>query len=134
MLTNSATDTATIVPSRCPRCCSLTPSIAATANNLDRHWSQANTGTAVDIRVNANQALVNAINDGGQAIGNPTIFGATQAVAFTFSTTGATQRNNSGLILNATGGTSTAPTSFVRVLYQTTGTGQVVVPTTANVL
>ncbi|WP_114970170.1 multicopper oxidase domain-containing protein [Rhodoferax ferrireducens] len=125
---NSATDTDTIIPAL--PVLTLRDNFNRTnANNLGAGWSQAGTGGAVDLRVNNNQVLVNATNDGGQAIWNATSFGATQMAAFTFANG---TINNSALILKATGGTTTSPQSFVRVLYQTANGGQVVVQTTAN--
>jgi uncharacterized repeat protein (TIGR01451 family) len=122
---NSATDTTTITAAF-----GLLDNFnRANVNNLGANWSQANTGTNVDIRVNSNQAVANQTNDGGQAIWNPTVFGASQAAAFTFANTTV---NNAALILKASGGTATAPTNFVRVRYQTGGGGQVLVQTTAN--
>ena len=40
--------------------------------------------------------------------------------------------SGSALMLKATGGTANSPTSFIRVVYQTTPTGQVIVSTTTN--
>ena len=102
------------------------------ANNLGGNWSQANTGANVDLRVNGNQALANQTNDGGQAIWNPTTFGANQGAAMTLTGSNNAARNNSALILKANGGTTTAPANFVRVRYQTNNGGQVNVATTTN--
>ncbi len=100
----------------------------ANANNLGGNWSQANSGTNVDLRVNGNQALANQTNDGGQAIWSPTAFGASQGAAMAMAGT----NSNSALILKANGGTTTAPLNFVRVRYQTGSGGQVIVATTTN--
>ena len=79
----------------------------ADANNLGTNWSQAGTGTGVDIRVSTNQAYVSATNDGGQAIWNAATFGASQAAAYTF--VGSTGRFESSLLLKASGGTANSP-------------------------
>src|SRR5262249_20303997 len=59
--------------------------------------------------------------------GNP--FGARQAAAFTFASA---PTNNTGLVLKATGGTATAPTSYVRVRYTTAAGGTITIATTTN--
>jgi hypothetical protein len=98
----------------------------ANASNLGANWSPSS-GTQA-IRVNNNQAWANSA---GQAIWNvpSTGFGANQGAAFTFANTTV---NNAALFLKATGGTATAPASYIRVQYQTTNGGQVVVATTVD--
>ena len=95
----------------------------ANANNLGANWSPSSGNQA--IRVNDNQAIANAT---GQAIwNNPTAgFGTAQAAAFTFVNITV---NNAALILKASGGTATAPASYIQVLYNA---GQVTVATTVN--
>jgi uncharacterized repeat protein (TIGR01451 family) len=128
---NTATDTDQLPPPPLPSVPVLDTFNRPNSNNLGVNWSQANGGFAVDLRVNASQAFVNATNDGGQAIWNASSFGATQAAAFTFASL-ASQRNNAALILKATLGTTTSPARYVRVLYQTASGGRVVVQTTTN--
>ncbi len=69
----------------------------------------------VSIRVNANQAAVTVL---GQGVWSPTIFGTKQGAAFTFA-------NNpdvsDALMLKATGGTTASPSTFLQVLYQSSG-------------
>ncbi|MFO1467946.1 MAG: choice-of-anchor D domain-containing protein [Steroidobacteraceae bacterium] len=98
------------------------------ANNLGASWSQSNTGTNVDLRVNGNQVLANQTNDGGQAIWNQVVFGVNQGAATAMSG----NNNSSALVLKANGGSTTSPVNFVRVRYQTGNGGQVVVATTTN--
>ncbi|HST09947.1 MAG TPA: hypothetical protein VLL05_06205, partial [Terriglobales bacterium] len=59
--------------------------------------------------------------------GNP--FGSRQAAAFTFA---GNPVSNTGLVLKATLGTATAPTSYVRVRYTTGGGGTITIATTTN--
>ncbi|MCJ7712290.1 MAG: hypothetical protein MUQ32_15835 [Chloroflexi bacterium] len=127
---NSATDTDTIVipPPPLPTLGLLDGFNRTNANNLGSSWNQANSGTNVDLRVNANQAFANQTNDGGQAIWNPTVFAANQGAAMAM----AGSNNNSALILKANGGSTTAPANFIRVRYQTGSGGQVIVATTVN--
>ncbi len=127
---NSASDGDTVVLPL-PALTGLDNFNRANANNLGTNWSQANTGTNVDLRVNANQAVANQTNDGGQAIwNNPTAgYGSKQGAAFTFANT---TLNNSALILKATGGTAAAPSTFLRVRYSTGSGGQVIVQRTTN--
>ncbi len=89
-------------------------------------WSQAGAPTSA-LRVNTNQAFANLA---GQAIwNNPTAgFGANQGAGFTMVNI----VSGSALMLKATGGTANSPTSFIRVVYQTTPTSQVIVSTTTN--
>ncbi|MEO8357146.1 MAG: multicopper oxidase family protein [Chloroflexota bacterium] len=101
----------------------------ANANNLGANWNQANSGTNVDLRVNNNQVVANQTNDRGQAIWNVTTFGNKQAAAFTFANT---TLNNSAVILKATGANITAPTSFIRVRYESGSGGRVRVTVTTN--
>jgi hypothetical protein len=101
----------------------------ADSNNLGSNWSQANSGSSVDLRVNSNQAFANQTNDGGQAVWNAAVFGANQGAAFTF---GNNLVNNAALILKASGGTTVAPANFIRVRYQSTGGTSVLVQTTTN--
>lgn len=123
---NSATDTSSILAYQFSL---LDDFNRADANNLGANWSQANTGTNVDLRVSNNQVLANQTNDGGQAIWNPSVFGANQGASLTFANT---TLNNNALILKANGGTLPAATNFIRVRYQTGGGGQVLVQTTTN--
>ncbi|NUQ84072.1 MAG: DUF11 domain-containing protein [Anaerolineales bacterium] len=123
---NSATDTTDILAYQFPL---LDDFNRANANNLGANWSQANTGLKVDLRVNNNQAVANQVNDRGQAIWNASVFGANQGASFTFANN---TRHNAALILKASGGTVTAPSNFIRVRFQTTGGGRILVQTTTN--
>ncbi|HMN30230.1 MAG TPA: hypothetical protein PKE45_18905, partial [Caldilineaceae bacterium] len=134
---NSATDTDTINPGL-PVLAVLDNFDRANANTLNNgsNWSQAVVAGASSIRVNNNQALCGGgallcTLLPGQAIwNNPTGgFGASQGAALTFA--GATF-DNVALFLKASGGTANLPANFIRVRYQTSGGGQVVVATTAN--
>ena len=100
----------------------------ANANTLGGNWSQLSLLGIAAIRVNANQAFANAA---GAAVWNVPSggFGANQAAAFTFANT---TLNNSALVLKATGGVATIPANFVRVQYQTSGGGQIVVETSTT--
>jgi hypothetical protein len=90
----------------------------ATIGILDQTGGNPSTGVAFTLT-------------GGNAFwagtGNP--FGARQAAAFTFV---GTPTNNTGLALKATGGTATAPTSYVRVRYTTAAGGTITIATTTN--
>ena len=70
---------------------------------------------------------------GGSAYWNATTFGANQAASYLFDNT-LTPALLPGysLILKATGGTATAPTSFIRVSYSPAGGGTITVATTTN--
>jgi hypothetical protein len=135
---NSATDTDTIVSTAppLPALTLLDNFNRANANTLNNgtHWGQLVLAGSAAIRVNANQALCNgallcALS--GQAIWNtpPTGFSSRQGAAFTFANTPAT---GTALVLKATGGSVALPTSFIRVRYETTAGGRVVVATTTN--
>jgi uncharacterized repeat protein (TIGR01451 family) len=127
---NSATDSDTIAPA-IPTLAILDTFDRANANTLGGNWSQVTIGGAAAIRVNANQAscptgLTCLIP--GQAIWNVPAagFGNRQGAAFTFANAPV---NGTALILKATGGSASLPTSFIRVMV--TGT-TVVVATTTN--
>ncbi|MBX0329237.1 hypothetical protein K2Z83_16305 [Oscillochloris sp. ZM17-4] len=91
---------------------------------LGNNWSQPNS----NLRVNNQQASANST---GQAIWNGTgsNFGATQGAAFTFASTPAT---GTALYMKASSGSSSSPSRFIRVRYETNSGGQVVVATTIN--
>ena len=126
---NSATDTDTILTVSAPALTLLDNFNRANSNNLGANWSQAATGSNVDIRVNNNQAFVNETNNGGRAIWNSSIFGAQQGAAFTFANN---NRDGSSLILKASGGTLINPTNFIRVRFETTNGGRIRVATTTS--
>jgi hypothetical protein len=100
------------------------------ANTLNNgsNWSQPILFGNASIRVNSNQAFAAVL---GWAMWNsPTAgFGAQQGAAFTFASS---TLNNSALLLKASGGSATTPQNYIRVQYQTTGGGQVVIGTTTN--
>jgi uncharacterized repeat protein (TIGR01451 family) len=101
----------------------------ANATTLGANWSQTS-GTGTVIRLNGNQANCSLANNCllGAAIWNgaTNIFGTKQGVAFTFTSTPV---GTTSLYLKASGGTASAPASFIRVRY--TGT-QIIVETTTN--
>jgi hypothetical protein len=96
-------------------------------------WSQAN----ANIRINNTQAFANSA---GKAIWNGTlgggpVFGAKQSASFSFVQTNgnpAAPITGTSLLLKVTNGvgTTTNPASYIRVQYQTTNGGQVLVQTT----
>jgi hypothetical protein len=100
----------------------------ANANTLGGSWNQATLFGLASIRVNTNQAF--AILP-GQANWNVTTFGTKQGAAFTFATAPAT---GASLLLKVANGAGSAtnPASYIRVQYQTTGGGQVLVESTTN--
>ncbi len=91
-------------------------------------WS-ATTAFLTVIRVNGNQAncavLGNCVTGTALWNGTTNLFGAKQGAAFTITATPLSTR----LLLKASGGTPSAPTSFIRVSYNGT---QAVVETTTN--
>ena len=100
----------------------------ANANTLGASWNQVVVPIlGASIRVNANQAFAALL---GQA-NRTTTYGAKQGAAFTFATAPLT---GSSLLLKVTngGGSNANPASYIRVQYQTTGGGQVLVQTTTN--
>jgi hypothetical protein len=99
----------------------------ANANSLGGNWNQVTLGGA-SIRVNSNQAYALLA---GQANWSASSFGNKQGAAFTFVTTPAT---GASLLLKVTNGAGSAnnPANYLRVQYQTTGGGQVLVQRTTN--
>jgi hypothetical protein len=126
---NSATDTDTITTVSAPTLALLDNFNRGNSNNLGSNWRQSNSGNNVDIRVNNNQAFVNQTNDGGRAIWNSPIFGAQQGAAFTFANN---NRDNSALILKASGGSVPSPNNYIRVRFETGGGGRIRVATTTS--
>jgi uncharacterized repeat protein (TIGR01451 family) len=133
---NSATDTDTFVPAL-PAWAILDTFNRANANTLNNgtRWSQTVVLGTAAIRVNANQAFCTGLLCPtalpGQAIWNlPTAgFGNRQGAGFTFANAPV---NGTALLLKAGGGSAATPARFIRVLYNPTGTGSVVVATTTN--
>ena len=126
---NSATDSDTIVPAALPL-----PTLAvldsfnrANANTLGGSWNQVTLLGAAAIRVNANRAF--AILP-GQA-NRTTTYGAKQGAAFTFATTPLT---GSSLLLKVTNGagSNNNPARYIRVQYQTTAGGRLLIQSTTN--
>ena len=100
----------------------------ANSNTLGGNWSQVTLFGLASIRVNANQAFAALLGAATWNVPNGG-FAATQSASFTFANT---TLDNAALVLKATGGSANIPANFVRVQYQTTGGGQVVVATTTN--
>ncbi len=134
---NSATDTDTIVVA-VPPLNLLDTFNRANATTLGGNWSQVVLGGAAGIRVNTSQAFCPATGIAclipGQAIWNGTTFGGPtfgnrQGAAFTFASAPV---NGTALYLKASGGSAALPLSFIRVLYNPSGTGNVVVATTTT--
>jgi uncharacterized repeat protein (TIGR01451 family) len=98
------------------------------ANNLGANWAQVAFGAFRAIRANTNQAYALLA---GQAMWNGTspTFGPKQGAQITFSNA---ILSNTSLILKASGGSSASPSKFIRVRYQTTNGGRIVVSTTLN--
>ena len=104
----------------------------ANANSLGASWSQANTGAAIDLRVNGNQVIANQLNDGAFAIWNSPIFGPNQAASIQLTSNTSGNRDESSLILKANGGTTANPTNYIRVRFDTQGTDGIYVEATTN--
>ncbi len=124
---NSATDTDTIAVLR-PTLAVLDNFNRGNATNLGTNWSQPNN----NIRLNSNNAQENTGTTGFAYWNVPTVgFGTKQGAAFTLAngTIVGTGTNANSLILKATGGTATAPASYIRVRLTST---TVVVETTTN--
>ncbi len=129
---NTATDTDTVI---------VLPSLAvldnfnrANANTLGANWSQATLLGAAAIRVNTNQAFALLP---GQANWSAATFGAKQGAAITFVQNAGSPTapvSGSSLLLKVTNGAGSAanPANYIRVQYQTTGGGRVLVQTTTN--
>jgi hypothetical protein len=100
----------------------------ANAASLGSNWSQNSFAGLAAVMVNNQQALA-VLNGAYSAIWNSSVFGAGQGAAFTFANT---TTANAALILKATGGSGGSRANYVRVQYQTTGGGRVVVATTTN--
>jgi hypothetical protein len=83
----------------------------------------------IGIAGNAAATLTGGVSFFNGTLGTGPTYGTRQAAAFTFAST---PSNNGGLFLKATGGTATAPTSYVRVRYTTAGGGTVTIATTTN--
>ncbi len=102
----------------------------ANAATLGANWSQTTAANSV-IRVNTNQANCALVGNctNGTAIWNgaTNVFGPKQGAAITL----ATAPGASALLLKASGGSASAPASFIRVRYALAG-GSVIVETTAN--
>ncbi len=105
----------------------------ANANNLGGNWYQVTILGAAAIRVNANQAYALLP---GQAT-RTAAFGAKQGASFVFAQNAGqptTTLTGSSLVLKATNGagTNANPANYLRVQYQTTGGGLVLVQSTTN--
>ena len=124
---NSATDTDTVILPL-PTIAVLDTFNRANANTLGGNWNQATLLGLASIRVNTNQAF--AILP-GQTNWNATTFGAKQGAAFTFATAPATGASLLLKVANGAGSNNN-PASYIRVQYQTTGGGQVLVESTTN--
>ena len=98
------------------------------AFTLGTNWSQIVLGGQAALRTNTNQAA-SVLSFGNYAYWNAPALGSTQGAAFTLANSPV---NGSSLILKATGGSATAPQSFIRVRTVTTNPGSVVVETTSN--
>ena len=101
----------------------------ANGNTLGGNWSQIVLFGNAAIRVNSNQAFDLLLPGAAYWNGSGNNLGATQAAAFTFANT---TLNNAALVLKASGGSASIPANFIRVQYQTTGGGRIVVQTTTN--
>jgi hypothetical protein len=101
----------------------------ANGNTLGGNWSQIVFFGNAAIRVNSNQAVDLLLPGAAYWNGSGNNLGATQAAAFTFANT---TLNNAALVLKASGGGASIPANFIRVQYQTTGGGRIVVQTTTN--
>jgi uncharacterized repeat protein (TIGR01451 family) len=123
---NSATDSDTITVPALPTLLLLDNFNRANATNLGTSWSQPNN----NIRLNSNQANENT-GTTGFAYWNGTnpSFGSKQGAALAIANS---TLNADSLILKASGGTAAAPLNYIRVQYQTTNNGQLVIATTTN--
>jgi hypothetical protein len=99
------------------------------SNTLGGNWSQVVLFGNAAIRVNSNQAVDLLLPGAAYWNGSGNNFGANQAAAFTFANT---TLNNAALVLKASGGSASIPANFIRVQYQTTSGGRIVVQTTTN--
>ncbi|MGZ5287960.1 MAG: SdrD B-like domain-containing protein [Actinomycetota bacterium] len=125
----SAPDTDLVLP---PTLALLDNFNRANANGLGANWSQANTGAAIDLRVNGNQVVANQLNDGGMAIWNAPVFASDQAASIQLTSNTSGNRDETSLILKANGGTAASPVNYIRVRFDTQGTDGVYVETTTN--
>ncbi|MGZ5318966.1 MAG: DUF11 domain-containing protein, partial [Actinomycetota bacterium] len=125
----SAPDTDLVLP---PTLALLDNFNRANANSLGANWSQANTGAAIDLRVNGNQVVANQLNDGGMAIWNAPVFASDQAASIQLTSNTSGNRDETSLILKANGGTAASPVNYIRVRFDTQGTDGVYVETTTN--
>jgi uncharacterized repeat protein (TIGR01451 family) len=101
----------------------------ANANTLGANWSQLAVAGNAAIRINSNQAFA---NNAGNAYWNlpPSGFGAKQGASFNFANA---PLNNTSLILKASGPVVLGVASnYIRVMYQTSNGGQIVITTTTN--
>ncbi len=99
------------------------------AITLGSNWSQLSVPIlGASIRTNNNQALASVL---GQAIWNgpSSAYGTAQGAAFTIANT---TLNGDALILKASGGSTTLPSTYIRVRYSSGSGGQVIVETTTN--
>lgn len=125
-LSNAATVTIDVKDPGAPALTTLDDFNRAASVNLGSNWSQVSGGTPAEpnIQGNGTEAFAKATNLGGLAIWNTTINATTQGASFT-----ASPLAGSGLVLKATGGTTSSPANYVRVRCETGGGGEVVVAT-----
>ncbi|MEO8357149.1 MAG: SdrD B-like domain-containing protein [Chloroflexota bacterium] len=118
---NTAVDTDIIISAPAlPTLSALDNFDRANATTLGGNWSQIVLLGSAGIRVNTNQAL--ALQDGSAIWNNPSSgYANRQGASFTFSNTpiGGTALDP-GLVLKATGGSSTTPANYLRVTYNHT--------------
>jgi Bacterial Ig domain/Multicopper oxidase len=126
-LSNAATVTITVTDPGAPALALLDDFTrsAASVNLGSPNWNQVSGGTPAEpnIQANGTEAFAKATNLGGLAIWN-TLLPAAQGASFKASSLA-----GSGLVLKATGGTTSSPANYVRVRCETSGGGEVVVAT-----
>jgi hypothetical protein len=127
-LSNSATVTITVANPVAPALALLDDFNRAASINLGSpNWNQVSGGNPAEPNVQLNgsqQAFAKATNLGGLAIWN-TLMPAKQGASFT----NASPLAGSGLVLKATGGSTSSPANYVRVRCETGSGGEVVVAT-----
>ncbi len=104
----------------------------ANANSLGASWSQANTGAAIDLRVNGNQVVANQLNDGGVRRSGTRRLRTEPGRVDPADVQHERQPRRIVLILKANGGTTANPTNYIRVRFDTQGTDGIYVETTTN--